>query len=344
MTAMLEEIHQQPVALRETLDYLEGRKRDLAALDLTRFERVLLIGRGTSDNACNYAQYAFPVAAGRLATSFSPSIATVFEADVPLAGTLAIAISQSGKTAEIVDSLAWAKRNGAGTLAITNGVDSPLAEQADIALVTPAGRERAVPATKSYTTALLALGYVAAVMGEDTELEGLLRSVPAVVSQQLERAAEAGAALDILAGAATAIVAGRGYTYGVAQEIALKLTETSSINARGMSTADLMHGPVAALVQNLPLILLSAAKTSPFAQGLQFIGDRARQMGCKVLSIGPDATFVGSDRHLLTVDVPEPLQPFAMSIPGQLLAEAHATSLGLDPDSPQGLNKVTVTL
>lgn len=344
MTAMLDEIREQPDALRHTLEYLQGGSERLRSLDCSRFRNVLLIGRGTSDNACNYAQYVFPAFAGRLATSFSPSVATMLAADVPLEGTLAIAVSQSGRTAEIIDSMMWAKEQGAGTIAITNVPGSELAERADLALVTQAGIEHAVPATKSYSTALLTIAFVAATMGDDAEFLQELQHVPELVATQLDQAHSVQESVALLLGADTAIVAGRGFGYGVAKEIALKLTETSSMNARGMSTADLMHGPVAALVKDLPLILLNSDPKSAFARGLQFIGDRARNSGCRVLTLGPASAEVSIDHHLQTANLPEPILPFAQCVLGQLLAEAHATHLGLDPDQPNGLNKVTETV
>src|SRR5262245_5431966 len=159
-TRMRTEIGEQPEALRATLDALLPRTEEIAALgEQTR--QVLFIARGTSDNAAVYGQYLVQVAAGRLASLATPSVATTYRARVDLSGVLAVALSQSGRTEEIVDTLGWAASCGARTLAITNGPGSVLAEAAEVSLVTQAGEELAVPATKTYTTQLAALAVLA---------------------------------------------------------------------------------------------------------------------------------------------------------------------------------------
>ena len=130
---------------------------------------MLLIARGTSDNAAVYGSYLIQAHAGRLATLASPSIATTYRSRVDLSGVLAVALSQSGQTEEIVETLAWARDCGAATLAITNGDGSPLAQTADVAFVTQAGTERAVPATKTFTTQLAALAVLAIGLGADLD-------------------------------------------------------------------------------------------------------------------------------------------------------------------------------
>ena len=155
MTRMRTEIEEQPQALRATLDALLPRAGEISAL-ARQTRQVLFVARGTSDNAAVCGSYLVQVRAGRLATLASPSVATVYRTRLDLSGVLAVGLSQSGRTEEIVETLAWAAGCGARTLAITNGTGSPLAEAADLALVTEAGVERAVPATKTFTTLLAA--------------------------------------------------------------------------------------------------------------------------------------------------------------------------------------------
>src|SRR6266568_564918 len=144
MTYMRTEIMQQPAALRATIDALLPRAAE--AGQLARGTRqVLFIARGTSDNAAVYGSYLIRV---------------------HLSGVLAVALSQSGRTDEIVETLTWAGDCGARTLAITNGAESPVAAAADLAFVTEAGAERAVPATKTFTTQLAALAVLALGLGD----------------------------------------------------------------------------------------------------------------------------------------------------------------------------------
>src|SRR5580692_12090 len=159
-TYMRAEIMQQPAALRATIDALLPRAAEAGRL-ARGTRQVLFIARGTSDNAAVYGSYLIQAYAGRLATLASPSIATAYRSRIDLSGVLAVALSQSGRTEEIIETLAWAHDCGARTLAITNGAGSPLAETAQVALITQAGAEVAVPATKTFTTQLAALAVMA---------------------------------------------------------------------------------------------------------------------------------------------------------------------------------------
>jgi glutamine---fructose-6-phosphate transaminase (isomerizing) len=144
---MRQEIGQQPAALKATIDALLPRRDEVAALG-AQTRAVLFIARGTSDNAAVYGSYLIQAHAGRLTSLAAPSIATTYKARIDLSGVLAVALSQSGRTEEIVETLIWAKGCGARTMAITNGgAGSPLAEAAELAFVTEAGIEQAVPAT-----------------------------------------------------------------------------------------------------------------------------------------------------------------------------------------------------
>ena len=183
MTAMRTEIAQQPAALRATLDALMPRGGEAAGL-ARGCRQVLFIARGTSDNAAVYGSYLLQAHAGMLATLGSPSIATEYHSRLDLSGVLAVALSQSGATEEIVETLAWARDCGARTLAITNGDGSPLTQVADVAFVTVAGAELAVPATKTFTTQLAALAVLAIALGADLD-PGVLRGVPDEIERML---------------------------------------------------------------------------------------------------------------------------------------------------------------
>ena len=189
-THMRAEIGEQPAALRATIDALLPRAGEAAALGRDT-RQVLFIARGTSDNAAVYGSYLIQAYAGRLATLGSPSIATAYRSRVDLSGVLAVALSQSGRTEEIVETLAWARDCGAATLAITNGAGSPLADAADVAFVTQAGTEQAVPATKTFTTQLAALAVLAIGLGAGLD-PGELRRVPDEVGALPGRAAGSG--------------------------------------------------------------------------------------------------------------------------------------------------------
>ncbi|MGO9220941.1 MAG: SIS domain-containing protein, partial [Streptosporangiaceae bacterium] len=195
---MRTEIGQQPAALRATLDTLMPRGGEAAAL-ARDCRQVLFIARGTSDNAAVYGSYLLQAQAGMLATLASPSIATEYHSRVDLSGVLAVALSQSGATEEIVETLAWARDCGARTLAITNEGGSPLTQMADVAFVTAAGAELAVPATKTFTTQLAALAVLAIALGAGLD-PGLLRGVPDEIERMLAGPDDVTAMVDALAG------------------------------------------------------------------------------------------------------------------------------------------------
>ena len=338
---MRAEIFEQPAALRATLGALLPRRGEIRRL-AAGTRQVLLIARGTSDNAAVYGLYLLQVQAGLLATLASPSIATSYRSRLDLSGVLAVALSQSGRTEEIVDTLAWAGECGARTLAITNGPGSPLAAAADVALVTEAGPERAVPATKTFTTQLAALAVLALGLGAPLDA-GELQAVPDEIDRMLADGLDLEPIVTELAGAAGVVVSGRGLAYSAALELALKLKEACYLHAMGLSYADLLHGPMAVVDAQTPAIIV-AADSGPVLAGTIDLAKRVRATGARAYAIGggPGLAEVSS-RALPGPRLPEWLAPLGLIVPGQLLTEALARRRGIDPDSPRGLSKITQT-
>ena len=340
-TYMRTEIGEQPAAIRATIDALLPRAADAAAL-ASDTRQVLFIARGTSDNAAVYGSYLIQTHAGRLATLASPSVATTYRSRVDLGGVLAVALSQSGQTEEIVETLAWARDCGAATLAITNGDGSPLAETADVAFVTRAGTERAVPATKTFTTQLAALAVLAIGLGADVD-PGELRRVPDEIEALLAAPQpELDPIVAELAEDRGVVVSGRGFAYAAALELALKLKEACYLHAMGLSYADLLHGPIAVVDARTPAILL-AAESGPTLQGTVDLARRVTGVGARAYGIGGGRLAAACTRALVGPQLPEWLAPLGLIVPGQLLTEALARRLGIDPDHPRGLSKVTQT-
>ena len=340
---MLSEIAEQPEALRRTFAALLPRIGEVEAL-AAGTRQVLFIARGSSDNAAVYGQYLCSARAGRLTTLAAPSLATAYHATLDLRGVLAVAISQSGATEEIVTTLTWARACGARTVAITNVPGSPLAAAADLSLLTQAGPERAVPATKTYTTQLAAVAVLATALGrgEPAEAEALGR-VPEAVAGMLELAPAVEELAERLVGTETLVVSGRGFAYSTALEVALKLKETCYLTAVGLSYADLVHGPIAIVDAGTPALLVAAAD-GPMLPDMTALARRIAETGADVYGIGGDPAFADACRAALGGPaLPEHLAPFALIVPGQLLAEAVARAKGIDPDAPRGLRKVTQT-
>ena len=338
---------------------------ELAALGRDT-RQVLFIARGSSDNAAVYGQYLCSARAGRLASLASPSLATAYRAVLDLRGVLAVAVSQSGATEEIVTTLEWARRCGARTVAVTNAAGSPLTEVADLALITQAGEELAVPATKTYTTQLAAM----AVLALSLQAGGSGPRAPAGPGAGAgvgARGAGPGSGWRRCGGcrgrwrqcsrwrrrrrrwpsgwsrSGPWWCRGGGIAYSTALEVALKLKETCYLTAVGLSYADLVHGPIAVVDDDTPALLV-AAGDGPILPEMTGLARRIAGTGADVYGIGGDQEFAAACRSALPgPSLPEHLAPFALIVPGQLLVEALARAKGLDPDAPRGLDKVTQT-
>lgn len=336
---MAAEILEQPEALTRQLDVGRADIRRLAAtLRAADIRYVLLAARGTSDHAALYAKYLIETVLGLPAGLASPSSLTVYGAEPKMNGVLWLAVSQSGGSPDLVDSTAAAARGGAVTVAVTNAPSSPLAGAAQHHVDILAGPERAVAATKSYTSQLLALWLLidAWAGGEGADASVL-----------------AGHAADVLAGPEILEVAdryrfvnhiittGRGFSYPTAREAALKLMETSYLAAHAFSGADLLHGPFAMIDEDRPVIAIA----SPGAGGraLQPVLERLAERGADVCVVG-DPAAARPLNHLVPLPaVHEQLAPILEILPLQRLAHAMAAARHRDPDAPRGLRKITET-
>ncbi|WP_433252416.1 SIS domain-containing protein [Streptosporangium sp. CA-135522] len=341
-TKMRSEIAEQPAALRATLDALLPRVEEVKQL-AGQARQLLFIARGTSDNAAVYGRYLAEAHTGRLSTLAAPSIATTYKRKLDLDGVLAVALSQSGRTEEIVETLAWAKDCGARTVAITNGGEqSPLAQAADLALCTLAGEEKAVPATKTYTTQLAALAVLGLGLGADVDAADLQR-VPDAVEKLISDPGDLDAIVEGLADKPGVVVSGRGLAFSTALELALKLKEACYLHAMGLSYADLLHGPIAVVDEDTPAILVAAGE-GPTLAGTVALAERVTGAGASAFTVGGGTALSSvSTAALNGPDLPEWVAPLGLIVPGQLLTEALARRLGIDPDAPRGLNKVTQT-
>ena len=342
-TIMAQEIAEQPTSIAATLEALRPLRAQIKQLAGDR-ALTLFVARGSSDNAAIYGRYLLEVHAGRTASLAAPSVATHYRRELDLNGTLVVAISQSGQTEEIVQTQEWAKRCGAATIAVTNVQGSPLAQAADLTLVTRAGTERAVPATKTFTTQLTAMAVLATALAPDpSALDADLDRVPAQIEKLLAARAGVDAAVTLLTRTNEVLVSGRGLAYAAAVETALKLEETCLRPVRGLSYADLKHGPIAIVDPQLVSIVV-AAQDGPMLEALTELLADLRSRGALTIGIGGDPAFAAAaDVSVAGPDLPERVAPIALVVAGQLLAEGLARALGLNPDAPGGLNKITQT-
>jgi glucosamine--fructose-6-phosphate aminotransferase (isomerizing) len=334
---MQSEMAEQPARLAGLL----ARRQEIAKQVLSVVPEPLvgtvLAARGSSDHAAACGAYFLEMATGRPVASTSPSIFTLYGGATDFSGYLLIAVSQSGRTPEIVEVVSKARRRGARAIAITNDGESPLAAAADLVLELGAGDEKAVPATKTVTAQLTAFAIVAQALG-DLGLDD--KAAGALPDQVAEVLADPGPPQDLAQWLATAdnlVTVARGFLYGAAREVALKVEETTSRLAAAFSAADLRHGPIAIASSSPPVIAF--AHPGPAAADVADVVSELRARGARSRLIGP---VPGSDFGW-PAGAPEVLAPVLAVARGQQLALALARSLGLDPDAPAGLQKVTTT-
>jgi glutamine---fructose-6-phosphate transaminase (isomerizing) len=338
------EIREQPEALERFLAAEQGNAVALARELVQADVRYLLIAsRGSSGNAARYAQYLF-AAANRLPTAFAtPSVYTLYDTSPRLDGALAIAISQSGASPDVVEVLAEARRQGRPTLAITNDPASPLAEAAEWTLSLHAGEERAVAATKTYLNSVAAVALLSAALARDEDRLRELRGAPGWVEEQIARSFEDSARLDAYRDIETGSVVGRGVNYGTGFEIALKIRELTGIAFEPWSPPDLLHGPIAALKPGRPVIVV--APSGPVLESMRDFVEKLRERGPELITISDDPALLDAANTALPLarTTPEWLSPLLTVIPGQVAALRLATLKGIDVDRPLGLTKVTLT-
>ncbi|HEX5877107.1 MAG TPA: SIS domain-containing protein [Actinomycetota bacterium] len=342
---MAAEIAEQPDVWRRLLAETSAPDSDLArAADLIatyqpRF--VQFVARGTSDHAALYAKYVAEIGLQLPCGLVSPSTMTAYGSRPDLHGVLMIGVSQSGGSPDLVQSLEVARECGALTIAVTNKAESALAQAAEAHIDVRAGAELAVAATKSYTAQLLALyllfDRVRGGHGEAAE------ALPELAEQVLAGDDRIALLAQRYRFASRLVTTGRGYSYPTAREAALKLMETSYLSAQAFSGADLLHGPLAMIEPQVPVLAVVAEGVGGEAMGQ--VLPRLAEQGADVFCVGSaaavDSAAVGV---ALPAGTPEELSPLLEILPFQQLAQHLAIARGGNPDAPRGLRKVTETL
>jgi glutamine---fructose-6-phosphate transaminase (isomerizing) len=298
---------------------------------------VITCARGSSDHAATYAKYLIETRAGVLTASAAPSVSSVYGVSQDLRGCLFIALSQSGRSPDLLAAVAAAKAAGATILALCNSPGAPLIAAADLVIELRAGVETSVAATKSFLATLAALIRLVAAWRQDAELESSLDALPA----QMDRswALDWSAALAPLESAAHLYVVGRGLGLGAAQETALKCKETCGLHAEAFSSAELRHGPYALLGEGFPALLL--AQPDATQAGVAALGAELARRGVPVVIAG--AHSVGAVM-LPTVPAIAEIAPLLLVQSAYRLIAALALRRGFDPDHPPHLRKVTETV
>lgn len=340
-----DEIREQPERLKNLLRHQRATAEQIATQIRAReVKYVFLAARGTSDNAGRYANYLWG-AHNRLPIALAtPSLFTYYAQPPRLEDALVVGVSQSGKSPDIVSVLEEGRRQGCLTLIVTNAPDSPLAQAADLVFDIQAGQEKAVAATKTYTTELMALAMISAALRDEEKDWQELEKVPAWIEELLEQDTEIERMAQRYRYMNQCVVLGRGFNYATAFEWALKLKELTYIIAEPYSSADFQHGPIALVEGGFPVLAVTP-KGKVFESMMEMLARLRHNQNAELVIISDDehALSLAQSAIRLPDGIPEWLTPLVTIVAGQLFA-CHLTRVkGYDTEQPRSITKVTET-
>jgi glucosamine--fructose-6-phosphate aminotransferase (isomerizing) len=341
-----DEIFQQPEVAdrllrdaRNEIDEIAGKVKD------REIEYIFLTARGTSDNAGLYAKYLFGIYNGMAIALAAPSIFGIYKRSMNLAGSMVLGISQSGMSPDIIGVLDAGRKQGRMTLAVTNAPDSPLAEAAEDVIDIRAGEEKAVAATKSYTAQLLSIAMLSLALAGDEQRWDELGQVPEYMRQVLALEDQISQAVMRYYYMEKCVVLGRGFNYATTFEWALKLQELAYISADPYSSADFMHGPIAVVDRQFPVMaVMPQGAVYPEMMNVIKRLKEIKQASLLVLSNQSEVEEWADVFLKLPEGMPEWISPMVSIIAAQLFCYHLARIRGIDTESPRGLTKVTETL
>ncbi len=337
MTHMMAEVREIPEAARRLLDGNDAIAAAAEALRVQNPHFLATIARGSSDHAASFLKYAVELTTGIPVASLAPSVASIYETKMRMAQGASIAISQSGESPDILAMSRAAREGGATTIAFTNNPKSPLAQTAAHAIDIAAGPELSVAATKTFTNSIVAGLCLLAEWQEDEALRSALKALPEKLDEALQ--CDWSQMTETFDRESSLYVLGRGPSMAIASEVALKFKETCGVHAEAYSAAEVMHGPVALVENGFPVLTLAAR-------------DKAESVCLtaaeNLADSGADAfvTAAGAKkaRKLDFVATGHPLtDALCLVVPFYKFVESYARHLGLNPDQPPRLRKVTET-
>ena len=344
MSVMLSEIQQQPSALERIIRREEVRIGRFANfLKKRRTRLIVLVARGSSDNAALFGRYLLEISAGIPVSLCAPAVHTLYRAKLDLRDALVIGISQSGEGADTNMVLENVRRSGATTVAITNEANSTMARIADETFLIHAGRERSVAATKTYTGQLMIFHLLASALSGNKRLAEVKR-LPELAARSLSMRPQVEEIVERYAFMDHCVVVGRGLNYANAYEFAIKLMETCYVVAERFSSADFLHGPIAMVERDFPAFLF--APPGRTLAGMKELLGKLTKLRAETVVISSENAALRPATRAITIPerISEMLSPIPYIIPAQVFAALLAEAKGLSPDRPRSLAKVTSTV
>jgi len=344
MTIYQTEIYEQPDLHKKLIDEQQDHIVKLAShLRKKQPKFILLAARGTSDNAATYAKYLFSSILGIPSGLAIPSLYTLYDQPPVIRDGLVIGISQSGRATDVLAVLQNARQKGVATLAITNDDSSPMAQGSEFSINIGAGQEKAVAASKTFTSQLLAIALLTAGWMEDNRMLREISHIPEWGQETLAQHPTVTKLARWISDSNRLVVLARGYNHCVSYETALKIKELAYISAEAYSAADFRHGPIAMLEKDFPVVAM-APKDKSLEDMKKTIWE-VKELGVRLGVISNDEETLTASPHTVRIpnNIPGWLSPIIATMPGQLLALELAQAKGLDVDHPRGLKKVTLT-
>lgn len=309
---------------------------------------IATLARGSSDHAATFAKYVFESQLGIVTSSIAPSVHSIYQKDINYKNSLVIAISQSGKSFDLVESMKYAKQNGAITVSFINENKTPLAEASNFNIPLLAGKEHSVAATKSFIASLLRIIQLACYL--NPRMSEHINSLT-IVKQRLQHYISEidNFPIELFKNAKSFLVLGRGYTFPIAMEAALKLKETACVHAEAFSGAEVMHGPFELIGKHFPVIIfLNNDETLPSM--LKLVENLVKKE--VNLFVFTTKEILEEKNYLLSIlpniSIGSSINPIVNCIlfihKFYKFSALFAKSLGRNPDTPKNLNKVTNTL
>lgn len=340
---MYREIQEQPKLLENLLHQNSFMMKEIIGrLEEKDLVNIQMVARGTSHHVAIFGKYLGEYYLGIPVNLMASSLINLYRRPLNLANSLTIGISQSGEAPDVIGVISKAKSQGGLTLAITNEEGSPLSQEADYSLYCQAGKEKSVPATKTYTTSMMLL---AALIGEwslDHSLMESLKSVPPIMAEVISREDEIDQYAREMRAAGEILILGRGFNYSSALETALKINETCQIHANGYSTADFLHGPIAKVKEGMPVIVY--VFQGPLLKGISKTITQLRDLGADIILVTDEKSLIGDKTFYTRKRLREEVTPFISGVFGQLFSYFFSKARGYNPDNPPYLNKVTRTI
>lgn len=344
MVLMWNEILEQPEVLKKCIDSNQKMTaRVVEEIRARNIEFVVIAARGTSDHAGVYAKYIMESTLGVPVALAAPSIFTIYNKSLKLKNSLVIGISQSGKAADVLEVIRSANESGALTVTVTNDDASPLAQEAKFHLFCNAGLEKSVAATKTFTAEMMLLACLTAEWSGEERIKKELEQVPSNLAMVFGEADKITAKVERYRFMNECFVLSRGINYAIALESALKIQETCYVRAKAYATSDFHHGPFAMIEKDMPVIIY--APNGPTMPDMIEMAEKLKQSCAEIITVSNNKAML--EMGNCSFSIPETdsdlISPFYNVVFAQMFACKLSLVKGLNPDSPRGLKKVTIT-